>query len=417
MAVIEFEHIYKTYQLGAHQTSLREALAHIPRRLVRRSPVQKDQLFWALKDVSFEVEPGEVLGIIGRNGAGKSTILKLLSKVTFPTSGVIHTKGRLAALIELGAGFHPDLTGRENVYLNGAVLGLKKKEIDAQFEDIVEFAGLEQFIDTPIKRYSSGMYVRLAFAVAAHVKADILLIDEVLSVGDMSFQQKSMAKMNELRTSGATIIFVSHNLTAVRSFCERVILLDAGKIAAVGDPAEAIETYKKLEEKSRQTALEKLLSQNPDPHALQTWIEQIEQADNPQMPDVELLNPTGCPVKEFAPYEPVKVRCHFIIPKEIRNPVGMIRVRRRTDGFVCFTWYTAINERTTLKGEGFFEVTFDELRLVPGAYTLEANIHNYENWEEGVFGPHQFFVIQGKLPSHGEGIFEPVAMNISLSYI
>jgi len=198
MAVIEFEHVSKAYRLGASRTSLREAISQIGHKLFSRSGAQtNNQLFWALNDVSFKVEQGEVLGIIGHNGAGKSTILKLLSKVAYPTSGQIRTQGRMAALIELGAGFHPDLSGRENVYLNGSILGLKRQEIDAQFSSIVEFAGLEKFIDTPVKRYSSGMYVRLAFAVAAHVRADLLLVDEVLSVGDMAFQQRCMAKMNE----------------------------------------------------------------------------------------------------------------------------------------------------------------------------------------------------------------------------
>ena len=246
MPVIEFEQVSKAYRLGTSRTSLREAITQVPRKLFSRNGAQTDdQLFWALNDVSFRVEQGEVLGIIGHNGAGKSTILKLLSKVTFPTSGHIRTKGRMAALIELGAGFHPDLSGRENIYLNGAILGLKKQEIDAQLSNMVEFAGLERFIDTPVKRYSSGMYVRLAFAVAAHVKAELLLIDEVLSVGDMAFQQKCLAKMNELRDSGATIVFISHNMWSVSTFCKRVLLLRAGQIEAEGDPDKVIQVYRR----------------------------------------------------------------------------------------------------------------------------------------------------------------------------
>jgi len=248
MPVIEFEHVSKTYRLGTGRTGLREALPRITRKLFSRNGARSDhQLFWALDDVSFSVEQGEVLGIIGHNGAGKSTILKLLSKVSFPTSGRIRTQGRMAALIELGAGFHPDLSGRENIYLNGAILGLKRQEIDEQFSNIVEFAELEQFIDTPIKRYSSGMYVRLAFAVAAHVRADILLVDEVLSVGDMAFQKKSLAKMNELRDSGVTIAFISHNLAAVQSFCQRVLLLESGRTVADGDPKDVVYLYSKNE--------------------------------------------------------------------------------------------------------------------------------------------------------------------------
>jgi len=246
MSVIEFNNVSKSYHLGASRTNLREALARASARLIHPRAEKADpELFWALNGVSFKVEQGEVLGIIGHNGAGKSTALKLLSKVTFPSSGSIQTSGRMAALIELGAGFHPDLSGRENIYLNGSILGLKRREIDAQFDSIVDFAGLHQFIDTPVKRYSSGMYVRLAFATAAHVKADLLLIDEVLSVGDSAFQQKCLAKMRDMRDNGATIVFVSHNIWSIETFCERVILLRGGRIESEGTPSKVIELYRR----------------------------------------------------------------------------------------------------------------------------------------------------------------------------
>ena len=199
--------------------------------------------FWALKDVSFDVAPGTVVGIIGRNGAGKSTLLKILTRITEPTSGEAFINGRVASLLEVGTGFHPDLTGRENVYMNGTILGMKKREIATKFDEIVAFSELEQFIDTPVKRYSSGMYVRLAFAVAAHLEPEILLIDEVLAVGDMEFQKKCLGKMNEVANTGRTILFVSHNLAAIRTLCPRTLLLVQGETLGVLPTDQALERY------------------------------------------------------------------------------------------------------------------------------------------------------------------------------
>jgi len=199
--------------------------------------------FWALKDVSFDVEQGAVIGIIGRNGAGKSTLLKILTRITEPTSGEAFINGRVASLLEVGTGFHPDLTGRENVYMNGTILGMKKREIDAKFDEIVAFSELEQFIDTPVKRYSSGMYVRLAFAVAAHLEPEILLVDEVLAVGDAAFQKKCMGKMSEVAKTGRTILFVSHNMSAIENLCSSVVLLKSGCVAMVDETERVIEHY------------------------------------------------------------------------------------------------------------------------------------------------------------------------------
>jgi len=202
--------------------------------------------FWALKDINLEVRKGEVIGIIGRNGAGKSTLLKILTSITPPTEGEIRIRGKVASLLEVGTGFHPELTGRENIFLNGAILGMTKKEIEAKFDQIVGFSGIEKFLDTPVKRYSSGMYVRLAFSVAAHLEPDILLVDEVLAVGDAEFQKKCLGKMDEVtKTAGRTILFVSHNMDAIRRLCKTTILLDQGKIAAIGNTDEVIEKYLK----------------------------------------------------------------------------------------------------------------------------------------------------------------------------
>src|SRR2546426_4046449 len=201
------------------------------------------ETIWALDDVSFEVKRGEVVGIIGRNGAGKSTLLKILSRITKPTKGCAEVRGRVGSLLEVGTGFHPELTGRENIYLNGAILGMRKAEIDRKFDEIVAFAEVEKFIDTPVKRYSSGMHVRLAFAVAAHLETEILIVDEVLAVGDLEFQTKCLGKMQDVTHHGRTILFVSHNMGAIKSLCTRAMLLDAGRLAFAGSVDGAVDAY------------------------------------------------------------------------------------------------------------------------------------------------------------------------------
>ena len=256
--IIRVENLGKKYQLGrntgqdgARYRTLRDDLMEVPRRLAsrlavgnRKSKIENDSEFWALRDVNFEVEPGEVVGIIGRNGAGKSTLLKILSRITEPTTGKIHIKGRVASLLEVGTGFHPELTGRENIFLNGAILGMSRAEIKAKFDEIVAFAEVERFLATPVKRYSSGMYVRLAFAVAAHLDPEILIVDEVLAVGDASFQRKCLGKMEQVsRTENRTVLFVSHNMGAVNQLCHRVALLDSGQVAAVGSASSITARY------------------------------------------------------------------------------------------------------------------------------------------------------------------------------
>jgi ABC-type polysaccharide/polyol phosphate transport system ATPase subunit len=242
MIDLRFDHVSKKYRIK-QETAPGDSghrVAHGLRMLRRRS-----QPFWALKDVSFEVESGEALGIIGPNGAGKSTVLKLLSKITAPTSGEITICGKLAALIEVGSGFHPELTGRENVYLSGSILGMRRREIAKKLDSIVDFAGVRQFIDTPVKRYSSGMYVRLGFSIAAHLHPDILLLDEVLAVGDASFQARCFKRISEMRESGMTIVFISHDLNAVEVICDRALLLSHGEIAAEGRPRDVITQYER----------------------------------------------------------------------------------------------------------------------------------------------------------------------------
>lgn len=257
MEVIKVEHLFKQYQLGQVGTG---SLIHDLNRWWKKLRGKEDPYLavtelndrenqssaafvWALNDVNFKVNQGEVLGIIGRNGAGKSSLLKILSKVTAPSQGKITLSGRVASLLEVGTGFNPELTGRENVYLNGAILGMTKKEIANKFEEIVSFSGVAKYIDTPVKRYSSGMYVRLAFAVAAHLEPEILIVDEVLAVGDAEFQKKCIGKMKDAAGHGRTVLFVSHNMEAVRNLCTRAILMEQGKIVAEGTPADVIERY------------------------------------------------------------------------------------------------------------------------------------------------------------------------------
>ncbi len=245
--IITVEQLSKRYRIGGGPApnNLRDALAagvRAPFRRLRNGDKER-QTIWALKDVSFEVQPGEVIGIIGRNGAGKSTLLKILSRIIKPTTGRAVLNGRVGSLLEVGTGFHAELTGRENVFLNGAILGMSKQEIETKFDEIVAFAETEQFLDTPVKHYSSGMIVRLAFAVAAHLEPEILIIDEVLAVGDVGFQKKCLGKMNEVAKQGRTILFVSHDLTAVNSLCERSILLNEGAIVTSGPTREVTTHY------------------------------------------------------------------------------------------------------------------------------------------------------------------------------
>jgi lipopolysaccharide transport system ATP-binding protein len=254
--ILRAEHLGKRYRVnrvaprGRHRyKTLRDELVRLACAPFRRwrggTPADHLEDFWALEDLSFEVEPGEVVGVIGRNGAGKSTLLKILSRITKPTTGHAELRGRVGSLLEVGTGFHPELTGRENIYLNGAILGMSRREIARKFDEIVAFADVERFLETPVKRYSSGMYVRLAFAVAAHLEPEILIVDEVLAVGDMGFQRKCLGRIQEVGRSGCTVLFVSHNMAAVESLCTRAILLEEGRVVGDGAVADLIDEYRR----------------------------------------------------------------------------------------------------------------------------------------------------------------------------
>jgi len=360
VGTIIFDDVSKRYRLGALGT-LRETVAAL--RQASSSADNPRRSLWALKDVSFRVEPGKSLGLIGPNGAGKTTTLKLLSNVTRPTSGRITSSGRISSLIELGAGFHPELTGRENIYLNGAILGLKRHEITRRLDAIVDFSGLERFIETPVKRYSSGMYVRLAFAVAANVEADVLLVDEVLAVGDSEFRQKCLARMDSLRQAGTTIIFVSHNMYQVRRICDQALLLVHGQPQFLGDTAEAISTYEKslhLSAEENRDGESALLSDAPGAMLIS---------------GVMVLDENNRAVDQIDCDQPLTVRATYYTPQPLVDPIVKVRLVR-SDGTVCAMAASRYlpDLNWTLAGEGVITTQFAPVQLVAGRYAVEVRI-------------------------------------------
>jgi len=369
---IRFENVSKRYKLGVRGGgSLREAASDLFRRMLgrRENPADDSKYIWALKDVSFEVEEGEALGIIGPNGAGKTTILKLLSGITKPTRGRIWLKGRVSSLIELGAGFHQDLTGRENIYLNGTILGLKKKEIDEKFRSIVEFSELEKFIDTPIKRYSSGMYVRLGFAVAVHVDPEILLVDEVLAVGDMAFQRKCLDRMREmLKKESTTVVFVSHNLSAVQGLCDRVIWLDKGSIVEEGEPKRVISKY--IERMS-------VSSTNPEENFRDDRIRWG--SGGVRITKVRLLDGEGNEKDTFKMGEKMIIEVSYHAEKQIPKPTLGFGID--ADGMRISTIHTQMSDSSPefIVGEGSYRCIIPNLLLLPGSYTITAAIYDDQN--------------------------------------
>ncbi|MBE9114297.1 ABC transporter ATP-binding protein [Lusitaniella coriacea LEGE 07157] len=296
------EHLGKKYRIGRQQEpyrSLRDVLTQKVRRLFRPSQVnlQPFEEFWALDDVSFTIKRGDRVGIIGRNGAGKSTLLKILSRITEPTAGRVALRGRVASLLEVGTGFHPELTGRENIYLNGAILGMSKAEIRRKFDEIVAFAEVARFLDTPVKRYSSGMYVRLAFAVAAHLEPDILVVDEVLAVGDAGFQKKCLGKMKDVGQQGRTVIFVSHQMGTISQLCNRAFLFDRGQILTEGTPQETIAAYMKNLVSGESNQFMRRLSKESDM--------QIDRA--------ETIDASGIPTSTFGHTETIILKIQFSV--------------------------------------------------------------------------------------------------------
>ena len=355
---IRCDNLSKRYRIGSPEPykTLRDTIATTALAPFRRSQHSKNGHghIWALDDVCCEIGHGDIVGIIGLNGAGKSTLLKILSRITTPTRGRAEIHGRVGSLLEVGTGFHPELTGRENVYLNGAILGMQKSEIDRKFDEIVAYAEVEKFLDTPVKRYSSGMYVRLAFGVAAHLETEVLLVDEVLAVGDAQFQKKCFQKMQEIGTQGRTILFVSHNMSAVRSICKQALILEKGKIVAQGEIDATVDQY-----------LSRINSSRPTEEAVET--------NNFSVRSVQVNSVAGPIVKTF---DPVQVKVQFVPKSEIRDPglyVSFLTMdSRRLAGLDLKDFITTAPLPAGEAAELGF--TIESLPLMPGAYQVEIHL-------------------------------------------
>jgi lipopolysaccharide transport system ATP-binding protein len=383
---VRVESVSKRYFIGARQAAYQTLQDQLMRSFSAPFRRTRDLLrghatgaaelseeIWALKDISFEVPRGEVLGIIGQNGAGKSTLLKILSRITEPTEGYAVVGGRMSSLLEVGTGFHPELTGRENTYLNGAILGMKRAEIDEKFDEIVDFSGVEKFIDTPVKHYSSGMRVRLAFAVAAHLEPEILVIDEVLSVGDAAFQQKCLGKMDTVARSGRTVLFVSHNLPMVEHLCGRALLLREGRLVEEGSPAEVIGSY--LAELPKLAAIP--LRERTDRRG----------AGEVRATGIELLDANARPLSRPRSGEALTLRMHYEGPpgRVFRNCRVGIAVNKDARPFFLLGNDLVGPQDLELEGDGFVDFTIPELPLSGGVYTLGTFIESsrtIQDWVE-----------------------------------
>jgi lipopolysaccharide transport system ATP-binding protein len=369
---IKVEGIGKLYRLehaAAGSRTFRDLLtdmANAPLRRFRQLRGTDESLedFWALKDVSFEARPGEVIGIIGRNGAGKSTLLKILSRIVEPTEGMVTMRGRISSLLEVGTGFHPELSGRENIYLNGSILGMKKKEITARFDDIVEFAEISKFLDTPVKRYSSGMYVRLAFAVAAHLDPEILIVDEVLAVGDAEFQKKCLGKIRDVSLSGErTVLFVSHNMAAVTTLCQRVIELKSGQVNADGDTQSVVSSY--LSAKSYVHAEDGDLSAHPGRAAGLPVI----------LTSARLREESGNPVSAIKPGQRVTIELSLSSAEPLRNPkISMAFENSRGERIFAIATYLSPDSVSRITASSCVRAKFQFPALIPGQYYFEVTL-------------------------------------------
>jgi lipopolysaccharide transport system ATP-binding protein len=392
------ENLSKQYNISSlkyrHDT-LRDQLMDGLKSIFRRkeSQQQRENNFWALKDISFRIDQGEIVGIIGHNGAGKSTLLKILSRITEPTAGTGEIYGRVGSLLEVGTGFHPELTGRENIYLNGAIIGMRREEIRRHFDAIVDFAEVEKFIDMPVKRYSSGMYVRLAFAVSAHLMPEILLIDEVLSVGDLQFQRKCMAYAEELRRSGATVLFVSHNMFSIKAICNRVIYLARGRIKGDGLPLDVIPMFEK----------ESRLSEIPHGRG----VSRKEASDAPvHITDIELRDESGSPCAVFDYGERMRVRLSFSSSQVIKDPNFVVAVIR-SDNVACCNYCTTLDGFSipSLRGDGTIEVLTPPLKLVSESYSVHVLVWDKDFQRQYGFQRGVHFHVRHHLFSTHFGVF------------
>ena len=373
--VIRAEHLSKKYRVGAARVphaNVRDRVSEAIRgpfsrlRRVGRD-AQEARVMWALKDVGFDILPGEVLGIVGRNGAGKSTLLKILSRVTEPTAGRVELYGRIGSLLEVGTGFHPELTGRENVFLNGAILGMKRADIQRKFDQIVAFAEIGKYLDTPVKYYSSGMYVRLAFSVAAHLEPQILVIDEVLSVGDMAFQQKCLDKIRLMKEQTQAIILVSHSMVIVKAICSRVMMISQGVIAADGDPETVIPLYEKMMREASEVS--------------GVRDEVMEGMGHIQIKAVRLLDEQRRERQDFEIGEKLTVVVEYDAVERSEDVIAYAAIRR-PDDFICVGSSTKLEnvKLPPLEGPGVIEIEIPEIVIIPGDYIMDVVFYdqNYE---------------------------------------
>jgi ABC-type polysaccharide/polyol phosphate transport system ATPase subunit len=375
--VIEFNNVSKRFMLHRERrNSVQEQVAGLLR------PRRQGEEFWALRDISFQVNEGQSLGLIGQNGAGKSTVLKLMTRILEPTTGSVFLRGRVAALLELGSGFHPDLSGRENVFLNGSLMGFSRRDMQARLDEIVDFAGIGEFIDMEVKHYSSGMYTRLAFAVATAVDPDILITDEVLAVGDETFQRKCMERIYSFRRQGKTIIFVSHAMETVRTLCDVGVWLDHGEARTVGPVGEVIDDY--LADSNTREAEERRRAAENEPHGEEaTWRRGSREVE---IVKVELLDANGQPRDVFPTGAPVTVRMHYVAHKPVRRPVFGVALHHEGG-----LWLSGPNTRfdgldiPEVRGAGYVDYTISALPLLMGRYLLsvavvdDTMLHTYDH--------------------------------------
>jgi len=376
---------FRRYSQPRRPTTLKSALVDLIRG---RHSIEDGQYLWALKDIDLEVPEGTTLGIIGRNGSGKSTLLKILAGIYSPTSGKVEVNGRVSALIELGAGFHPELSGRENIFINGMILGLSRREIRQKFDEIVAFAELEDFIDAPVRTYSSGMYMRLGFSVAIHVNPEILLIDEIFAVGDENYQSKCLRKLRELKENEKTIFLVSHDLNAVEQMCDTVCLLDCGFCVIGGKPTDVIAAYHRLlhgeKRKSNSAGTEPAETGIPIQSTLNRWGTKEAEITN-----VSFFNENGAMCEIFKTNEKFLARIEFVAHKKIERPVFGIAIHRE-DGAHISGPNTKVNnyEIPSIKGKGAIEYSAGALPLLPGKYLFTAAIYDhdcltsYDHWDK-----------------------------------
>jgi lipopolysaccharide transport system ATP-binding protein len=374
---ITVENLSKSYELGAlrQETQLRDQLVSLVRAPFRKR--RPKEILWALRNVSFRVNEGEVVGIVGRNGAGKSTLLKILSKITYPTSGVVKARGRIASMLEVGTGFHEELTGRENVYLNASIIGMRKREVDAKFDQIVSFAGVERFIDTPIKRYSSGMRMRLGFAVAAHLEPDVLIVDEVLAVGDAVFQKKCISAMQDMRGGGRTVLFVSHNMSAVENLCSRGIWIANGQVRMDGTTHEVIESYMGsfASAEGATSDLAQADGRRGSGEIRFTRVELVAKGG-----ELQAVTRSG---------KSVTIRLHFHATEAVERPSFGLKINSEMGTLITdtSTWLHGIDIPLVNAGDGYVDLEIDMLNLLPGRYSLSL-------WVDSALKHHNYDVIE-----------------------